>query len=449
MWFKGKKKSKEVEEKEEISSRFSKVEDLSTIKEEELSDEEKEILELEKKKREAEKQHLDESEKKVSKRSQKKKRIFTILLFVVNILVVAGLLTYQLIQEPFVPISGLIVSPWMLVLLFFVFGVMMLLDTLQICYLLKIDTGKWQFSVGFKTTHVCRYYDCVTPLSIGGEPAAVAYLRKYDVPASSALSIPIGKSIIFYQIGFLVLSVMALIVSGIKKDFGAFASIMSIIGFLCSFFLLFITVFLSISKNFGKKLVIKILKLLQKMKIIKNYEKQYLRVTNYVDEFQATCRRYMKSFKDFSVNFFLTLSRLVLLYSMPFIIYCCFYTDGTADLFFKFFICGILTDLSASFFPLPGGTGVNEITFSALFSSYFVGGSLFWAVLLWRLMTYYLYIFIGIIIQAYDVFYGNRKYKWIKKQRELQLETDNFRQIQIQKFRKERALRRKREIKNM
>ena len=92
---------------------------------------------------------------------------------------------------------------------------------------------------------------------------------------------------------------------------------------------------------------------------------------------------------------------------------------------------------------------MNEITFSALFSSYFTGGRLFWAVLLWRFMTYYLYIFIGITIQAYDVFYGNRKYKWIKKQKELQLETDNFRQIQIQKFRKERALRRKKELKNM
>ncbi len=448
MWFK-RKKDKEIEEKEEISSRFSSIEDLSSIDVEKLSDEEKEVLEKEKKKRETDKQHLDESEKKVSKQSQKKKKILTIVLFIINILVVAGLLTYQLIQEPFVPISGLGLNPWMLILLFFVFFVMMVLDTLEISYLLKMDTGKWRIWLGFKTTHFCRYYDAITPLSIGGEPAAVAYLRKYDVPASSALSIPIGKSIIFYHIGFLILSVMALIVSAVRQEFGAFASIMSILGFVFSFSLLFVVIFLSISKNFGKKLVIKILKLLQKMKIIKNYEKQYLRVTNYVDEFQSTCRRYMKSFKDFSVNFFLTIGRLILLYSMPFIIYCCFYTDGTADLFFKFFICGILTDLSSSCFPLPGGTGMNEITFSALFSSYFTGGRLFWAVLLWRFMTYYLYIFIGITIQAYDVFYGNRKYKWIKKQKELQLETDNFRQIQIQKFRKERALRRKKEIKNM
>lgn len=446
-----KKKKVQIEEKEkkeEKSSRFSLIEDLSTIDINTLSDEEKAELEVEKKKRELDKEGLDDSEKKVSKNSQKKKKIINILCFVANILVVAGLLTYQLIKEPFVSIRGLGVNPWMLVLLFAIFGIMLVFDTFQIGYLVKMDTGKWRLGLSFKASALGRYYDAITPLSIGGEPFQVAYLRKYDVPASSSLSIPIARSIIFYQISFLILSITALIVSRTNTGFNAFASIMSILGFVISFFLLFMVVFLSISKNVGKKIVVRVLKLLQKMKIIKNYEKQYIRVTKYVEEFQTTCRRYMRSFKDFIINFLLAFVRLVILYSIPFIIYMCFFTDGTFDLYFKFFVCGILTDLAASFFPLPGGTGMNEITFTALFSSYFSGGRLFWALILWRLMTYYLYIFLGVIVLTYDISYGNKKYRWMKKQQELQVETDTFRQIQIQKFRRERAKRRKREIKN-
>ena len=62
--------------------------------------------------------------------------------------------------------------------------------------------------------------------------------------------------------------------------------------------MLFLTIFLSVSKNVGKKLVAKTLKLLQKMKIVKNYEKQYQRVSNYVEDYQNIMRAYVKNKKE-------------------------------------------------------------------------------------------------------------------------------------------------------
>ena len=156
----------------------------------------------------------------------------------------------------------------------------------------------------------------------------------------------------------------------------------------------------------------------------------------------------MKSFKDFGVMFLVSLFRAVINYTMPFIIYSCFFTGGDFDLFFRFFVCGVLIDLASSFFPLPGGTGMNELTFGALFGTFFSGGRLFWAIIFWRIVTYYLHLLIGIIIMSYDVAYGNRKFKWSKKERELQEESLKFKQIQIQNFRNERSKRRKKIIKN-
>ena len=448
MWFKKQRKQLEKDNNvEDYSTKFSDVEDLEKINLDDLTEEEKALLEKEKERRKQEKVGLDEAEQKVSKGSQKKKKIRNIIFFILNLGIVAGLLAYQLTKEAFVPLTGLNLDGLFLFLLVVCFVGIELFDTSCFSYLIKKDTGNYHFAIALKTMGLGKYYDCITPLAVGGQPFQVAYLKNHDVSASASLSIPVAK-MVFQQIVFFVVSIVALIVSSIDSSFGSFVSISSIIGFIVSFAWLFFLIFLSVSKNIGKKLVVKVLKLLQKMKIIKDYEKQYQRVTKYVADYQTIITQYMKSPKDFIFMFTVSLFRAIVSYTMPFIIYSCFFTGGTFDLFFKFFVCGVLIDLASSFFPMPGGTGMNELTFGALFGTFFSGGRLFWAIIFWRLVTYYLHILIGIVIMSYDVSYGNRKYRWRKKIHELQEDSLEFKQIQIQNFREERSKRRKKTIKN-
>ena len=120
------------------------------------------------------------------------------------------------------------------------------------------------------------------------------------------------------------------------------------------------------------------------------------------------------------------------------------YNGGPVGSFAEFFVFTALIDLASSFIPLPGGTGMNEITFSALFTDY-LGGYTFWALLLWRFCSYYFYLLQGIGLIAYDTVYGNRKYRWIKTKYALQEESKEFRRLQIENFRQERNKRRKKE----
>ena len=80
----------------------------------------------------------------------------------------------------------------------------------------------------------------------------------------------------------------------------------------------------------------------------------------------------------------------------------------TFELFYTFFVLTVMVDLASSCCPLPGGTGMNEITFSVLFSSY-LPSQVFWALLLWRLASYYIWLILGLIILVYDFFVGNKK----------------------------------------
>ena len=67
-----------------------------------------------------------------------------------------------------------------------------------------------------------------------------------------------------------------------------------------------------------------------------------------------------------------------------------------------------MIELASSCCPLPGGTGMNEITFSVLFTSY-LPSQVFVALLLWRFASYYFWIIIGLLTLTYDFFIGNKK----------------------------------------
>ena len=61
----------------------------------------------------------------------------------------------------------------------------------------------------------------------------------------------------------------------------------------------------------------------------------------------------------------------------------------------------VLIVMIISLFPIPGGVGGAELSFSMVFSTFISShGKLVLAMLLWRAVTYYLVIFAGIVALA-------------------------------------------------
>jgi len=271
------------------------------------------------------------------------------------------------------------------------------------------------------------------------------YLMSRDIPATTALSIPIAK-LVFQQISWLIVTFVCLMISlGIGLEISA-VLVTSIIGFCIVLLVVLIILTISFSKKFGEKLVSGGVKLLVKMKILKDYDKHYAKVMNFVEGYQKTMREYSTAKLDVLLQILLHTMRYICLFCIPFFVYCAFKGfDGSK--FGEFFLYTAMIDLSSSFIPLPGGTGMNEITFTALFYGH-LGGATFWALLLWRICSYYFYLIQGLGILTYDTVYGNRKYRWIKRSLELQGESAEFKRLQIENFRKERNKRRKQQKKS-
>lgn len=431
-------KNSEVTEHKKKQSFFSRLrtkyrnKKLEQIQNEKLSDEENQKVE----------EKIEEVTKEVeeSKTSTKKKRIKNIIFFVFNVVLVVAILLWNIFTtEDFTPfnISDLNFV-YILVVIVLLVGVNVL-DMMSVHRMIYRKTLRSRWALSYTSLGILRYYDAVTPLSSGGQAFMVTYLTGRDVPGATALSIPIAK-LLFQQIAWLLVTFICLIVS-FSCNMTTLVSAASIIGFILCFLMVLVILFLSLSKKFGTKMVSWGLKLLVKMRILKNYEKHYNKVMNFVQDYQNIMKEYSKAKFDIMYQLVLKILRFLLFFSIPFFIYCAFRGfDGSK--FWEFFIYTALIDLASSFIPLPGGTGMNEITFTALFKSS-LGGQTFWALLIWRFCSYYFYLLQGLGIMSYDTIYGNRKYRWLKTKYDLQEESQEFRKTQIESFRQERNKRRK------
>ena len=383
---------------------------------------------------------INDAGQQVAKSKSKKKKLMNIGGFVLNIVIVVGILWYQLAHEEVASPDYLLSQGsrlWYIVLIFFCFALVMGFDAFRTNIFIKKSGNRSRPGLSYKVCSIGKYYDAVTPLSTGGQPFQVFYLNNRGLSASSALSVPMARYVVS-QIGWMTCSIISVIcVAMFDLAEGSVISIASYIGFALNLTVLTFTLVLSLSKKIGKKLVVKGLKLLQKMRIVKNYEKQYERVMNVVSGYQSTMSEYAKSIGTFLLIILVSILYYVVNYSIPFLTYLMF--GGTdISMWPKMIALTAMIELASSFIPLPGGTGMNELSFTVMFAPYFTGGTIFWALLIWRLMSYYMYLIQGIGIIVYDYAIGNRKYNWQKRKWELEAESVLFKEQQLRNYKRKK-----------
>ena len=215
-------------------------------------------LEEEKLKEEEVAEKLGEASQEVARHKTKKKKILNGALFLVNIVVVACILIFQLFNSKVQSLGELIDSGHFKVQFIFIillaFAFIMFLDTWRVVVLLKQSSKKSRPFLCYKMNSMGKYYDCITPMSTGGQPFQIFYMSSRGVDPGAAISIPIARYVIF-QIAWLVISLFATIYS--SKTFAEtnLVSVASYIGFALNFLMIVGVRVLSVG-NVGNILVV-------------------------------------------------------------------------------------------------------------------------------------------------------------------------------------------------
>lgn len=256
----------------------------------------------------------------------------------------------------------------------------------------NFDT-KLAAKVARRTVLLGRYYDNITPAAIGGQPFQIYYMRKNSkLPSGVSTSIPIF-GMISGQIGFIIIAILCFLFGSLSINNAV------LIGTACFglIFYAFWPVVVMIATFLPKattELISIIVNFLAKIHIVKNRKKTTEKVEFEVNEYARTVRIILKTKGLFLKTVSLSVLFHTLVSMIPFFVLTAF--GGAVD-FLPCFVTTVAVTSAVYFVPTPGNAGAAEGTFFVVFSA-LSQGYVFWAMLVWRFFSYYVYILMGPII---------------------------------------------------
>lgn len=266
------------------------------------------------------------------------------------------------------------------------------LETLSLHLVIKKLHHKQHFNKTLQTTMIGQFFNCITPFSSGGQPMQAVHMVKTGVPFGVASSCLLIKFII-YQV---VLTLYSLVVLWMKLgEFSAEVNgftYMVMIGFIVNTLVVLALLSIGCFKKITIKVVFKIINNLEKVKLIKNKEQKKFYIIKEFDSFYKSFI-WMKNHKK--VIFYMAMLSAVQLTAYFLIPYFIHRSFGLQGQILSIIAAQAFVLMISSFIPLPGAAGGAEVSFFTFFKLFFPANLLNISILLWRMITFYLTICIG------------------------------------------------------
>ena len=275
-----------------------------------------------------------------------------------------------------------------------------------VAYVFFDALGNWSYlhSQGFKI-HLPRmigasligfYYSNITPSAAGGQPMQVNSLRK--------AGIPVGYGTLMATIRFVMNQTMTCIISLVllllSRDFvyNQLGDTMIIvrIGWTINFLAVPLVLLAAFKRKWIQKLGEKLIGLAAKMRLVKKPEPLKEKLTEVLDTYHEAFMALLHKPRQILLQALYSSLSLLGLFSAVVFTYYAFGQTGTE--WYQVLALGSLLFVSASYFPLPGASGAQEVGFGHYFRDpVFRGGTNGLAMLVWRFFTYYLFLLVGVI----------------------------------------------------
>ncbi len=329
-------------------------------------------------------------------KKSKIKYIFNFLL----ILIVLGIVLYFSLKDNYQEIVSTIKHMnylWCL-LAVMVLVVYRLCASLGHFLIIRANHSQVSYLRCFQINFMILFFHGITPFAGGGQPMEVYFLHKEGIPVTKGTNITL-QNFIVYQMALILTGLFALVYNRVYQLFpnDSLIKYLVVLGFLINTAVLVVTFILSFGKKINRFITSKGIHLLARVKIVKNEELA-----------QEKCQGYLKSFHDNAVElnknkrvvFFtvmINIIGLMVMYSMPYFI---LKGMGVGVSILKVIVATSYVMVIGSFVPIPGGTGGIEYSF-IFFFQYLISGSIVHAAMLvWRVISYYLGMVLGAIALA-------------------------------------------------
>jgi glycosyltransferase 2 family protein len=319
--------------------------------------------------------------------------VVVIIGLLVNLLI-AFLLDSQMIFQALKRVSiVLLIVPFLSYLLTY------FVDSLRLRLILSQFGYKVPFADRFRNSVIGGFFSNLTPLASGGQPFQVYHLQTVGVDLKISTNIILSRFVEYVLTSLVILAVSLRYALAFTASIGAGRYVMYV-GFAISLF--FGLVFLGILVRpdiLGKTVLV-----FEKSRIGRLVSRLIKR-DGWGEAFIAWCDRlrdevyflWTEKLHIMLLDIVLGLVNLVLqVFSLQYVVHA---LTSTSIHFIKFFVTFVIANLVVYYVPTPGASGSVEGIYSLVFSG-LTGhpDSTFVSVVIWRVATYYLHIFFGLVL---------------------------------------------------
>lgn len=249
--------------------------------------------------------------------------------------------------------------------------------------------NKISFLNAMKLSLIGQFFSSITPFNSGGQPAQVYAMTLLDVKAGIATSALIGKFVV-YQIVLICYTGILLVIKYAKFATEVSSLKLILLGFSINTAVIICLMMLSFSKKVKYKFLSVCLTLLYKIKIINSYDDYYEKLNNFIEDFHRNLNILVSNKSILIRLLLLTILQLTCYFIVPCFIYLSFglRTASLMDLIAATSFVLLIT----AFVPLPGASGGAEGGFYIIFNLFFITSHLIPALIIWRFLTYYVWL---------------------------------------------------------
>jgi len=254
---------------------------------------------------------------------------------------------------------------------------------------------KFKFASAFMMLLSSQFFNAITPYAVGGHPISVRIMHKEKIKISDGTNYTVQMFLV-YQISLVILQTISIFIIYSFDLYGSdvFVNMMGLAGWALDVLIVIVLFVLSFARKLNIMVASLIIKLMSKLKMIKDKEEKLEIWEGILNEFHANAQELLKDKKKFCLSILCHIIGILALYLVPLFV---LFATGDYTSF------GPITCIATvacivmigDLFPTPGGVGGVEYGFTSLFGAYVAGPTLAVIMLVWRFITYYLNIIMG------------------------------------------------------
>ncbi len=272
----------------------------------------------------------------------------------------------------------------------------------------------FSFGKTFIVTIIGQYFNCITPLSSGGQPMQAYYYQRFGLPVEHAMPMLLCRFIV-YQMTMTVYAVIVLILrfNYFTQDLRAIMYLVAI-GFLGGFVLMAMLLALAFAKNGVIRVTSWAINLLGRIGIFKNPESTLKSATKTLNESYDGMQFLLKRPSLLVKVSLVTFVQLTVFFSMSWVIFAGFGLE--ANDYITVVSCQAFVYLIMSFVPLPGAIGASEASYITFFNYVYGDPSIVaLSTFIWRFFTFYLPIVLGMVLTLMVNNENSMIARWIRR----------------------------------